>query len=171
MRDKIITVHRIHAGGKNVQSGDRRKGGGFEGVDSCVLVGVVCIAIVLDVVVDPGEGLVVVFGDHLVVRGAEVSGQGDEQDEEAKAGGDEQVEVSDFFIECREAFFLCEVCEIASYFCQSEAGKQGDEEEEGEEEAFVDAGEAVAEFVVQADDDEEGDRGDGEGFEQAGSFE
>jgi len=168
--DEVVPVHRIHAGGKDVQSGDCGKGGGFEGVDCCFLVGVGCIAVVLDVVMDPGEGFIFLFGNHLIIRGAEVSGQSDEQDEDAKADGDEQVEVSDFFVECLEAFFLCEVCEEASYFCESEAGKQGDEEEESKEEAFVDAGEAVTEFVVQADDDEKGDGGDGEGFEQGGSF-
>ena len=89
---------------------------------------------------------------------------------EAGTGAAEEVEVSDFLSERLEAFFLFELYEEASEFRQTESCNEADEEEEAEEEAFVDVVVAVAELVIQADDDDECDRGEAEGLGESFSF-
>lgn len=80
---EVVAVDRVHAGGEDVQAGDCAEGGGFEGVDCCFLVGVGGVSVVLDVVRYPGEGVVVLFRDHLVVRGAEMCRNCDEENDDA----------------------------------------------------------------------------------------
>ncbi len=74
-----------------------------------------------------------------------------------------------FFIALNRSFFMRSVS-AASDFAQSKPCDENDEEEEVQEHPFVDAWEPIPEFVVQADDDNEGDDGDAEGSEECFSF-
>lgn len=63
-----------------------------------------------------------------------------------------------------------EICKDSSDFCKSKTCDEDDKEEEIQEGSFVDAGEAIAEFVVETDYDDECNNGDAECSEECFFF-
>jgi len=67
-------------------------------------------------VVNPGEGFVVLFCDHLIVGGVEMGWECDEEDHDPKGDGYEDVDVFYSFFQSAESFALLQIGECSSDF-------------------------------------------------------
>jgi len=97
-------------------------------------------------------------------------GEGDEQNHDAKGDGDEEVDMLYLFLDGGESFVLFQIGECSADFRKSEPCNEGNDEEEYEKEAFVDVRDAIPEFVVEPDDDDDGEGRDAQGLQECFSF-